>query len=1080
MKKYKVRIKSMPSTNVMAYGGQNSRGGLDLGGRVYDGTEQDPYKTSNTLNSVPRSEANIEAEKGETAYGDFNQDGKLEHMNIGGKRHTHGGTPLNVPDGTFIYSDTAKMKIGGPVLESFGKTAKNKKKYTPAELAKQYNINKYQAIIDNPKSDELAKRTARIMITNYERKLAELALVQEGMKGFPSGIPKIAEGLVNEMIPAQAPQTKEAMMAAEEEQMRYGGHYLPKAQTGLNKGQVDEATGYWNRVTRGNLFQRENDEDIDPRMREALQKVNPFSSKLTGVGDYFSNLLTIPQKEANHLMTGFYESPMATVGRYDNVSGSQQFVGDVLTDPMIYPELPYMLGKQAVKGALKFTPYGVMAGKYLGKQAKKAYDATAKLINKIPKGTLINTATKIGTRTGQAATHYKDKPVYEYNDQKLVKVNGQDIGIGSRGGKWYVLSTGEPFKGNAGGNATTQQAVAPGAASRNTVTLPGYGSVNNVNNLVFNPVPADFPVPTWGNQTPNVAPAPQRAATPEVKNPAATTTKTSAKKPAATKKQQTNNDQSIFEYGGQYFADGGSYYMQAAGQTETPQPIRVKTNADGSRREVYNDVIKSFDKDGKLTGTVKRDLPKVDSSEPASALIPKYVYFDNAIKKYRVEFPEGTPTEEKEILADYFTKTGFKDVVQSGSGRLADPKLKDKYKYFYAGVTPEDYENKFAKESLGSERAAQLSQAEKRKHMFDSLGIKDISTEMMNNPDALYNDKNFIEKVFHPAVTSLFPEDKYRKLGSKTGVYGLDYLDGMKVNKPAAQPVEQKTPVVTPDVNPNDFTPTANSFDPNIGYFPQDNRNVGRAIFNRARINKYLPYEPAITATVPNPAFMDPTRELAANAEMANMQMQQNAMFTGPQQLAARNNNVMGQSAVNAANIMAKYNSANVGEANRFAGVHADIMNNLMVENARRAKSMYDGTTIANQQYDQSVARADNEIFKTLNNRESNRFRAQLSNMWYPEFAFDPADYSVNFSNSGARRITPGQSNAGKTAIDYFADLKRDTKYANLPDSVLQDEAKRRAGLARVTTTNDGNIRSTSVQQAPYFMNPDYFNFREQ
>jgi hypothetical protein len=36
---------------------------------------------------------------------DLDNDGMVEHAKIGGKRHSHGGTPLNVPDGSFVFSD---------------------------------------------------------------------------------------------------------------------------------------------------------------------------------------------------------------------------------------------------------------------------------------------------------------------------------------------------------------------------------------------------------------------------------------------------------------------------------------------------------------------------------------------------------------------------------------------------------------------------------------------------------------------------------------------------------------------------------------------------------------------------------------------------------------------------------------------------------------------------------------------------------------------------------------------------------------------------------------------------------------
>jgi hypothetical protein len=197
MKTYKVRIKSAPES--MAYGGQSNYG-LDLGQRnVYSDMNNNPYDSvSTTLQPVDRDEANIEAEKGETAYGDFNNDGHNEHMNIGGKKHTQGGTPLKVPEGTFIYSDTKKLRIGGAVLGKFGKSPETKQKYTPAELAKQYDVNKYKAILDDPYADKMSKNTAALMIQNFEKKLGGLALVQEGMKGFPQGIPDVAKSILPE------------------------------------------------------------------------------------------------------------------------------------------------------------------------------------------------------------------------------------------------------------------------------------------------------------------------------------------------------------------------------------------------------------------------------------------------------------------------------------------------------------------------------------------------------------------------------------------------------------------------------------------------------------------------------------------------------------------------------------------------------------------------------------------------------------------------------------------------------------------------------------------------------------------
>ena len=148
------------------------------------------------LKPVPKSKANMEAEKGESVLLE-DKLGNPAHYTVGGKRHSQGGTPLNLPEGAFIYSDTADMRIKDKeILKDFGISGTKRKGYTPAHIAKRYDINKFRAVFADPKSDKLQRETAGRMIENYEHKLAKLALVQEAMKGFPQGIPKVAQEYV--------------------------------------------------------------------------------------------------------------------------------------------------------------------------------------------------------------------------------------------------------------------------------------------------------------------------------------------------------------------------------------------------------------------------------------------------------------------------------------------------------------------------------------------------------------------------------------------------------------------------------------------------------------------------------------------------------------------------------------------------------------------------------------------------------------------------------------------------------------------------------------------------------------------
>ncbi len=193
--KYKVRIKNTPMQK--AREGMQVDYGLDnpvtaMGGG--DGrSSKSNYATTKSITGVPRDEANLEAEGGETVYGDLNGDGMPEQNTIKGPRHSEGGVPLNLPEGTFIFSDTKSMKIKDcEILQMFNKPC-GKKSYTPATLAKVFDLNAYREILQDPESDKLDVRTAERMLKNYTIKLGALALAQESLKGFPQGIPAVAE-----------------------------------------------------------------------------------------------------------------------------------------------------------------------------------------------------------------------------------------------------------------------------------------------------------------------------------------------------------------------------------------------------------------------------------------------------------------------------------------------------------------------------------------------------------------------------------------------------------------------------------------------------------------------------------------------------------------------------------------------------------------------------------------------------------------------------------------------------------------------------------------------------------------------
>ena len=245
---YNIRIKQLPKNGDQRNYSLVDRNDLYI---KVNPINQDS-NVKNTISAVPREEANIEAEGGETVIGDINNDGFLEHSKIVGKRHSEGGVPLNVAPGSFIFSDTKKLKIKDPeVLSIFGVTKFDKGGVTPAKIAQKYPMNNYMNILKDDSTDPITKRTAAQMLKNNLEKLGQLALVQESMKGFPDGIPAIAQSVMAGLQGQEAPGQEEMEgreAAGGQGQMRYGGMTMYQT-AGTTKEEQKAKPKHANKIT---------------------------------------------------------------------------------------------------------------------------------------------------------------------------------------------------------------------------------------------------------------------------------------------------------------------------------------------------------------------------------------------------------------------------------------------------------------------------------------------------------------------------------------------------------------------------------------------------------------------------------------------------------------------------------------------------------------------------------------------------------------------------------------------------------------------------------------------------------------
>ena len=143
---YKVKIKSLPKAKV----GYQVDGSLkndvsSFGDSNTNFKDHSNIKVTKSITAVPRKDANLEAEGGETVIGNIDGSKIPSFFNIEGPRHTKGGVPLNLPDDSFIFSDTKAMMITDPVLLKMFNMPTKKGGYTPAEMSKKFDMGLFPA-----------------------------------------------------------------------------------------------------------------------------------------------------------------------------------------------------------------------------------------------------------------------------------------------------------------------------------------------------------------------------------------------------------------------------------------------------------------------------------------------------------------------------------------------------------------------------------------------------------------------------------------------------------------------------------------------------------------------------------------------------------------------------------------------------------------------------------------------------------------------------------------------------------------------------------------------------------------------
>jgi hypothetical protein len=1068
----KVRIKKLPEART----GYQVDGALvndvpAMGGADYNAYIGKPKLVeSKYITAVPREEANLEAEGGETVYGDLNGDGIPEHKIIKGPRHHAGGVPLDLPDDTFIFSDTRGMKIKDPeILDMFGKVGTNKA-YTPASLAKQYDIQKYRKILEDPESDHLDRKTAELMIKNFVVKLGCLALAQEAKKGFPQGIPAVsqpclqAKGISQEQIlpdeklmslneqiknkykldqensdetmeseyqdeqyaeaqdlnqgqPVAQPQEME--QPAPEEMMMYGGYRrLRRAQEGMQQPSEEEMMMMQQ--------QQEQQQGGGDQMMEIVQEVAAALEQGAEPQEVVMSLLQnqLPPEAIVEIFIKIGAPQEQAVGLVQQVM--QQLQGGGQEQPMSEEEAMMMQQQQQA-------PPMAMYGMQMGGYDMPFYDQYEEEIPEAEYGM------SMGAGMSQ---NYEGRPKPIPGSGPMFPLPKASNGVVIKrsdyasDAEFEKALFKEDLKRQSSGSTDPIQVI---DASGQTKTFKGFKkeAASNYGDIDLN---------TFGGNTKSaqIAAAQYYIVREGIKDD-------------KVRQQIINNTKSALlnekHFRGKGATGPSSNWTDRGYTMPTDQEIidnflqhqerNLKLQGYGVDPEMFSDVGNSFRswssfKTNVIDGTGK----KVINSATGTPITNETEF--NAYKKY---------------------------LAQNFGGDLSDPNNPKLSLMQVSGKIGEPFEN--------DKKTRALQQA--TFHGY-ALTMENYDTYDEDTKYALRNFRGDLQRGVNDetSMSTLFPKQKGIRISPiddfyapASSVYGnttsghltgainqtIEYepdkpVDpqcqcddptkpnyGLTFNKetnkcegecPKSLPpcpcvitdetgkqttITQERDPVTGECPPCEQEKDLDIPGPPAEWWLQDTIKTTGAFGDLMGIKKYMPWAPGVELEKPRPAFLDPTRELAANAEQANIQTQGMAQFAGPQGLSARSASVQGQAAKNAADILSKYNNANVNIANQFELKGTDIANQEAMLKQSTAQRLYDQNTIANQQYDNAKLAMRNQFRNYYTNAITNKWQTDALNQMYPNYAVRPGVGGRMTYKPGNKQFT-GQ-NSGGTGFDW-------------------------------------------------------------
>lgn len=936
-------------------------------------------EVNETLQPVAREDANLEAEKDEIAVvPEADKSGIPSTYKIGGKRHYQGGTPLNLPNDSFIFSDTARMRIKDPVmLAQFGMPFK-KGGYTPAEIAKKYNVNPYKKILADPDADQRQKDTAELMISNYNLKLAKLALLQESMKGFPQGIPAIAMPYIQQMQinPEEFLQMTPGAgedQSATADNMAYGG--MLTAKDGLTKkaqAKKPLPPGY-----------------VSPA-HEVPGRTMPFV-KNTGLGFDPSERYDYPQlTEATGSYRPVYDMYLEAQNTND-IPTIHRIINEIERKKDELPWYSWDMAYNSYKD--KYSDFA--AHLYERVERIKKRDAEREVRNTKEKQAAeynkkIDAAADRLNKKLQAATTSVEKSQIDSELKQLNKLRPQNR---------TVISGSGPFEQIAYMPGTIAPAITAG------VNYIIQGAANKLANTFSDKtiVQSDNP---YGYSEKDIELLNKLA---EVKDEETSTTPT---EPVSTTTPTTTTA-----------ADTSGVKIQTP-KTEvkkTTLPTET-TKSDATRQK------QPAPKAPKRNPNIPESVWKIMEQNRLAKEGSKKYGGEAGVRKVRIKslgtYAEGGLVKAKHGIAGIPEK-GETYNGKNVSGTYLDPASGDVI-VNYSDGTAEQIPNSASlvqqakKKFAESSASAALGQKE-----YDELvaAYKKAEAAYKRNPKEKHAEVEAFQKLYHqylPDVArniiaqedptthaknqSFIPFDTEGNEDALFGKRTKKYFEALEKLKPAEAKEEAKPGKTTVEGKTTTSGDTGTAYDPTLyagslnvprqgvrPFIPVQNMlDIGRSFQRLLTQKTRMPWEAKATIPTPKVAYYDPRGEIdAQRAAMATLANATGA-FSGAQAQRAALSQMAGQGFRGAADTLGRYNNMNVGVANQYFSKLADAETKQSLLDADRATRLYDKTNVALEARDRQKNINRDLLVNSINAGLTAGAHIYNLNTLYPQYAVNP------------------------------------------------------------------------------------------